>query len=102
MNAMASNTDLETLAETILAASKTIKTYFTENDLPQLSFSPEAPLEFPSSSEEIQIARRNLREASKRIYDLATGPGEHIRWLACHVGDFTLLIPTDAKRSSAP
>lgn len=76
---------LEHLAQEISTATAVLQHFLSSNGLPEPSFTKDAPLAFPSGPEEIQTARRTLREVSKELYDLVTGPSEHIRWLACNV-----------------
>lgn len=76
---------LEDLAEQIAAAAKTVGSFLTSNGFPQPSFAKDAALEFPSAPEDILIARRKLREATKTLHDLVVGPSESLRWLACNV-----------------
>ncbi|OCL03487.1 S-adenosyl-L-methionine-dependent methyltransferase [Glonium stellatum] len=86
-----SSSTLEDLAEQISTASKAISGFLAEKDGPPLSFAQDGALEFPSGPEDIMIARRNLREATKKLYDLVTGPSEHLRWLACRYHDLSSL-----------
>ncbi|KAI9727413.1 MAG: hypothetical protein M1834_008419 [Cirrosporium novae-zelandiae] len=88
---MASTPSIDDLADQISASTKIISNFLKSNNLPQLSFDKNAPLEFPHAPEDILAARRNLREATKTLYDLATGPSEHLRWLACHYHDMNSL-----------
>jgi len=82
---MASPSRLEHLAQQISSTTNILNKFLSSKGLPEPSFAKDAPLNFPPAPEEIQIARRNLREASKELYDLVTGPSEHLRWLACNV-----------------
>ena len=68
--------DLEQLAETCLAAAKTIKQYLASNDLPQMSFDQNGPPVFPDANKEVQFARLTLMEAAQRLVDLTAGPEE--------------------------
>ncbi|KAK3059749.1 hypothetical protein LTS18_010133, partial [Coniosporium uncinatum] len=88
MSASSDLDDLEHLAALISSSAKTVKTFLTTNNIPQPSFHIDAPLGFPSDApEDVQDARRNLREASKRIHDLATGPIESTTWLSTRYND---------------
>ncbi|EON68389.1 hypothetical protein W97_07647 [Coniosporium apollinis CBS 100218] len=82
---MDSAVTLEDLAEQIAAAAKTVGSFLTSNGFPQPSFAKDAALEFPSAPEDVLIARRKLREATKTLHDLVVGPSESLRWLACNV-----------------
>jgi len=74
--------DLERLAELCLSTAKQIKEHLASTGHPQMTFDQNGPQFFPqdSSPMEIQLARLNLRAASKRLYDLVSGPDEVIVW----------------------
>lgn len=73
------------LAKQISDATSVLTQFLSSNGLPEPSFAPDAPLHFPPSPEDVQNARRVLQEATKELHELATGPSEHVRWLACWV-----------------
>jgi len=77
---------MEDLAQQISGATSILTKFFSSSGLPEPSFDKDAPLQFPDCPEEIQVARRHLREATQELYTLVTGPGEHLRWLVCSVG----------------
>ncbi|KAL8738676.1 MAG: hypothetical protein Q9181_000560 [Wetmoreana brouardii] len=70
------STDLETLANICLQEAKIIKGFFAINGLGKLGFDAQALPSFPKADERTQLARNNLRNAAKTLYDLATGPQE--------------------------
>jgi len=88
MSASSDLDDLEHLAEIVSSSAKVIKTFLASNNIPQPSFLVDTSLGFPSDvPEDVQVARRELREASSRIHDLATGPIESTIWLSTRYND---------------
>jgi hypothetical protein len=77
---MATVFDLEELGRACLATATTIKNYLASNGLPQLSFGQNASPTFPIATPEIQMARMQLRSATKTLYDLVTGPDEIVEF----------------------
>ncbi|KAI9729392.1 MAG: hypothetical protein M1834_006916 [Cirrosporium novae-zelandiae] len=76
------STPLIDLAEQISASARTISDFLSSKGLPQPSFDKDAPAYFPSTAEvEVLEARRILRETSKKMFDLITGPAESLIWL---------------------
>lgn len=73
---MATGFDLEELGKACLTTATTIKNYLASNNLPQPSFDKNASPVFPATTPEIQMARMQLRTATKTLYDLATGSDE--------------------------
>jgi len=84
--------DLEALAETCLAAAKSIKAHLTSTGQPQMSFDQNGPSQFPAVPVEIQNARSTLQMASKALYDLVTGPSDYFAW--------TILSEVNAHRAA--
>jgi hypothetical protein len=84
---MASKSRLIDLTNIIATETKKIDQFFVDNNLPYLSFDPNAPADFPvpSSNAEIQEARRAVVNATKELHDLMVGPRETIRWMAWSV-----------------
>lgn len=72
--------DLEGLADIISSNAKIIKGFFTEAQIPALSFNQNAPLGFPDSPSQVQEARQKLLDASKKINQLVAGPIDHLTW----------------------
>jgi hypothetical protein len=77
---MATVLDLEQLGKACLATATTIKNYLASNGLPQPSFDQNASYVFPTATPEIQMARMQLRSATKTLYDLVTGPNEIVEF----------------------
>lgn len=76
---------LETLSSQIAENTKIVDDYLAANGK-KLSFEVDSELAFPGDApEEVLTARRVVREATKELYDLVTGPAEHLRWLSCNV-----------------
>ncbi|KIX06362.1 uncharacterized protein Z518_04338 [Rhinocladiella mackenziei CBS 650.93] len=109
---MSSSSRMKGLAQQISVSTSILTDFFSSNGLPEPSFDKDAALQIPDCPEEIQIARRNLREAAQELYALATGPSEHLRWLACYYHDcsslrwiyhfnIAALVPLDGTRSYA-
>jgi len=80
-------TRLLELTDIISANTKKIDQFFAANNLPELSFAADSPLQFPvpSSNEEIQNARRKVILATQELHDLMVGPREHVRWMSWSV-----------------
>ena len=76
---------LPDLAAQVSGAATIINDFLVSNGHPQPSFDVDASPEFPSARTEIIDARRQLLEAAQGLVDLAVGPAEHLRWLACRV-----------------
>jgi len=76
---------MQDLAKQISTATSILTGFLSSNGIVEPSFDKDAPLDMPDMPEDIQIARRNLREAAQELYMLSTGPSEHIRWLSCNV-----------------
>jgi hypothetical protein len=81
---------LAELSAVISENTKIIQEYFAENNLPQLSFDVNAPLDFPVplGNEKIQNARRAVLVASKELSDLMVGPRDLLRWGSWVVSGF--------------
>jgi hypothetical protein len=85
-NTVMASSRLEELTIRISENTKLVKDYLSSNDA-ELSFYVGSELAFPADApEEVLTARRVVREATKELYDLMTGPAEHLRWLSCSVG----------------
>ncbi|KAL0259111.1 hypothetical protein SLS55_006616 [Diplodia seriata] len=80
---------LSELTAIIQQETAKIEHYFAANGLPDLSFDPHAPLDFPvpASNAEIQQARRTVINATQQLHDLMVGPSESMRWLAWSYND---------------
>jgi hypothetical protein len=81
-------TRLLQLTEIISSQTEKIQEYFTANGLPDLSFDPTSPGDFPvpSSNTEMHEARRAVVNATQELHDLMVGPRETVRWAAWNVG----------------
>ena len=89
---MASGTNIEDLSKQIADLSSTVQKYLSSKKLPNLSLSQDGPLDFPADApDEIQAARHKLREVSKLMLDLATGPTEAMKWFSGQAHDFSTL-----------
>lgn len=75
---MADVEDLERLAEACLATAKVVKNYLSANGHPQPTFDQNGPAHFPVMSSEADLARAQLRNAAKTLYDLTSGPDEPV------------------------
>lgn len=75
------------LSSIIAENTKKIDDFFAREGLPELTFDPTGPGDFPvpSNNEEIQKARRAVVLATQELHDLMVGPREHIRWMAWSV-----------------
>ncbi|KAF3922628.1 O-demethylpuromycin-O-methyltransferase [Orbilia brochopaga] len=86
---------LSELAAQISANAKIVEDYIEANSLEYPSFATDGPSNFPvpetAETEKIHEARQALLTASKRIYDLATGPNEYLRWLVWNYNDVSTL-----------
>ncbi|KIW10106.1 hypothetical protein PV08_11066 [Exophiala spinifera] len=82
---------MQDLSQQISAATSVLTGFLSSNGLPEPSFSANSPLDAPSMPEDVQVARRNLREAAQELYILATYPSEYLRWLACNYHDCSSL-----------
>lgn len=81
---MASNR-LETLASQIAQNTSLVNDFLVSNGK-KLSFEIDGEPSFPENApEEALEARRIVREATKELHDLMTGPSEHLRWLSYNV-----------------
>ncbi|KAH8695143.1 sterigmatocystin 8-O-methyltransferase [Talaromyces proteolyticus] len=102
---MESLSAIEQYADQISRSAKTLSDYLRANNQPQPSFERYAPTStLPASApEDIALARRDLTEASFKIFQLAVGPSEFLphltanfhvlfalRWL-CHFQIFSLV-----------
>lgn len=76
---------LPDLAAQVSSAAAVINDFLVSNGYQQPSFNVDAPPAFPSAPTEIINARRQMLDAAQEIVDLAVGPAEHLRWLACRV-----------------
>lgn len=89
---MASGSSIVELATQISKASSTIAAYLSNNGIPQPSLSPTAPLTFPRTNDEIELARSAVREAARNLLVLVEGPSEHVMWeLSCRCFDIACL-----------
>ncbi|KAL9084818.1 MAG: hypothetical protein Q9165_007886 [Trypethelium subeluteriae] len=79
---MASSRPLEDLAQKIANSAKIVSEHLSSNNLPQPSFDAGAPLQWPKLPSEVFEARNELRDASKKLHDLATGPRNLLTWLS--------------------
>lgn len=77
--------DLEDLANVILASAKAVKSFLSDNNMPPPSFSSDAPSSFPDCPQDVQEARSQLLDASKKIHQLALGPIDHLFEYMCSV-----------------
>ncbi|KAJ6259658.1 O-demethylpuromycin-O-methyltransferase [Drechslerella dactyloides] len=86
---------LSELAAQISANAKIVEDYIEAQGLPYPSFATDGPSNFPipenAETAKIHEARQELLTASKRIYDLATGPNEYLRWLVWNYNDVSTL-----------
>jgi hypothetical protein len=82
------------LSEIISTQTKKIQDYFAANGLPDLSFDPTAPGDFPvpSSNVEMHEARRAVVNATQELHDLMVGPRESVRWAAWNVGHYPCCV----------
>ena len=69
---------LETLAESCLQSAKTIDAFLSTDGRDRLAFDPSALSAFPKCDEATELARTNLRNAARTMYDLATGPEQFL------------------------
>ena len=72
--------DLEALADIISSNAKIIKSFFIQEQIPNLSFHQDSPLGFPEAPSNVQEARETLLDASRKINQLVNGPMEHLFW----------------------
>ncbi len=81
------HTPMDKLTAKIAANVTIINNYLKENDLPIPSLERDSPPEFPvpTSERDIHLARLNLIEAAKAMYDLALGPVDMLGWSAMTV-----------------
>lgn len=71
--------NLEALAESCLQSAKTINAFLNKDDgHDRLAFDPLALPAFPKCDEATELARTNLRNAARTMYDLATGPEQYL------------------------
>lgn len=76
---------LEELSSQISKNTTIVNEYLIANGK-KLSFDVDSELAFPTDApQNVLEARRIVREATKELYSLVTGPAEHLRWLACNV-----------------
>ena len=66
--------DLEKLAETCLAAAKSIKSFLADNGHKPMSFDQNGPSSFPQAPPEVQLARLTMKEAAHRLKALVSEP----------------------------
>lgn len=71
-------TDLEKLAEICLDNARILKAALAENDAPQPTFSLDSPPAWPELGAKAAQARLAVRNASKELYELSTGPAEMV------------------------
>ncbi|KAK7555287.1 S-adenosyl-L-methionine-dependent methyltransferase [Phyllosticta citricarpa] len=86
---MAANSRLTHLSNTIALETAKIHDFFVQNGLPELSFDPSAPLDFPVpvANAEIQASRRLVINATQELHDLMVGPSQSLRWLGWSYND---------------
>ncbi|KAK8173319.1 S-adenosyl-L-methionine-dependent methyltransferase [Phyllosticta citrichinensis] len=84
-----SNSRLTHLTTTIAHETAKIQDYFVQHGLPDLSFDPSAPLDFPvpAANAEIQASRRLVINATHELHDLMVGPSQSLRWLGWSYND---------------
>ncbi|EWC44256.1 hypothetical protein DRE_01082 [Drechslerella stenobrocha 248] len=86
---------LSELAAQISANAKIVEDYIESQGLPYPSFATDGPSNFPipqtPETEHIHEARQALLTASKRMYDVVTGPNEYLRWLVWNYNDVSTL-----------
>jgi 6-hydroxytryprostatin B O-methyltransferase len=76
---------LEVLASQISEHREVVNEYLVANSK-KLSFDVDGEPTFPNDAPEtILTSRRLVREATKELGDLMTGPSEHLRWFPCGV-----------------
>lgn len=82
-----SNARLTDLSAIIASETAKIQDFFAQNGLPDLSFDPSAPLDFPVSpaNSDIQASRRKVINATQELHDLMVGPSQSMRWLGWSV-----------------
>ncbi|KAI9654772.1 MAG: hypothetical protein M1821_005766 [Bathelium mastoideum] len=71
---------LEELAHKISTSAKVVSDYLTSERLPQPSFEVDAPLQWPQLPSDVFEARSELRDATKKLHDLATGHRNLLTW----------------------
>ena len=71
---------LEVLAQKISDSSKVVSEYLISKNLPQPSFDVNAPLQWPKHPPDVFEARSELRDATKKLHDLATGHRNLLAW----------------------
>lgn len=84
---MESLSAIEQYADQISRSAKTLSDYLRANNQPQPSFERDAPTStLPASApEDIALARRELTEASFKVFQLAVGPSEFLPHLTANV-----------------
>ncbi|KAJ3493728.1 hypothetical protein NLG97_g4547 [Lecanicillium saksenae] len=80
--------DLASFVEQIQHETKTIVNFCNENTLPLMSFSQDFPVDL---AEPIQASRARLREAARAVYDITTGPFDHLFSIAWGLHDIATL-----------
>ncbi|KAF2235900.1 S-adenosyl-L-methionine-dependent methyltransferase [Viridothelium virens] len=78
---MASSKPLEDLAQKVANSTKIVSEHLSSHNLPQPSFDVGAPLQWPKLPADVFEARNELRDASKKLHDLANGPRNVLTWL---------------------
>ncbi|KAI9681694.1 MAG: hypothetical protein M1822_007046 [Bathelium mastoideum] len=71
---------VEELAHKIPTSAKVVSDYLTSERLPQPSFEVDAPLQWPQLPSDVFGARSELRDATKKLHDLATGHRNLLTW----------------------
>ena len=76
---------LEQLATTIGSTVSVLTKYLQEKNLPQPSFLPDGPTDFPSEAPlKVASARVDLVTAARQLYFLALWPRESVQWNLAH------------------
>ncbi|KAJ4263755.1 hypothetical protein NW762_005788 [Fusarium torreyae] len=68
------------LARKITKETERLDEYLKNNDIPDLGFDIDAPLDLPKLPEDIQKSRLEISSATKQLELLVRGPRETIRW----------------------
>ena len=74
--------DLEDVAGRISKNSAFLQRFISTRGLPEPSFRPDAPAEFPNPDHErsVEVVRENLIEDTRLLFDLVIGPMDRIKW----------------------
>ena len=83
------STDLSVLVDVVQREAKSIADFCNASASPPLSLSQAWPDDIP---ENIQDSRMKLREATKAIYDIATGPHDHLFSIAWSVSTLPCIL----------